>query len=51
LVFRGAGAFMRWILTVGTTVGAIGAVVPLVTLLVTVVTDNRVGGGYGVGGH
>ena len=35
---------MRWILTVGTTVRAIGAVTPLVSLLVTVVTDNKARG-------
>ena len=41
LMFRGAGASMRRVLAVGTTVGAVRTVVPLMTFLVTVVTDNR----------
>jgi len=44
LVIGGAGAFMRWVLTAGAVTGTIGAVTPLVTLLVTMVADNSMRG-------
>ena len=38
-----AGTFMGRVLAVGAVMGTIGAMTSLVTLLVTVVTDNRMG--------
>ena len=44
LVLGGAGAFMRQVLIAGAVMRMIGAVMPLVTLLVTMVADNSMRG-------